>query len=140
LYADSVIALDMPAQRMALGAGLWWNPANSGWGISITQHAGGQMFVVWFTYDAAGSPTWFVMPGGTWTTSDTYDGRIYRTNDLASGKDVRFVATGVTDGDLLPGVHFRAGGAETHSMVMRVQTGTIRTIRTQHAFDHEPNH
>jgi fructose-1,6-bisphosphatase/sedoheptulose 1,7-bisphosphatase-like protein len=35
-------------------------------------------------------------------------------------------------------VRFRADGADTHSMVMRAQTGTIRTIRTQHRFDHEP--
>src|SRR6266850_1579614 len=64
--------------------------------------------------------------------------RVYTESDLARGDRIVFATTGVTDGDLLPGVHFRAGGAETHSMVMRVQTGTIRTIRTQHAFDHEP--
>ena len=39
------------------------------------------------------------------------DGRVYRTNDLASGSDVRFVATGVTDGDLLRGVRFVWRGA-----------------------------
>src|SRR5436309_1024191 len=66
--------------------------------------------------------------------------RVYTESDLARGDRIVFATTGVTDGDLLPGVHFRAGGAETHSMVMRVQTGTIRTIRTQHAFDHEPHH
>jgi fructose-1,6-bisphosphatase II len=66
--------------------------------------------------------------------------RVYSESDLARGNGIVFATTGVTDGDLLPGVHFRAGGAETHSMVMRVQTGTIRTISTQHAFDHEPLH
>ena len=66
--------------------------------------------------------------------------RVYSESDLARGNGIVFATTGVTDGDLLPGVHFRAGGAETHSMVMRVQTGTIRTISTQHAFDHEPHH
>src|SRR2546426_1584162 len=64
--------------------------------------------------------------------------RVYAESDLARGNRIVFATTGVTDGDLLPGVRFRAGGAETHSMVMRVQTGTIRTIRTQHVFDHEP--
>src|SRR5207244_8299016 len=39
------------------------------------------------------------------------ENRIYRTDDLASGKDLRFVATGVTDGDVLKGVHFFARGA-----------------------------
>jgi fructose-1,6-bisphosphatase II len=66
--------------------------------------------------------------------------RVYTESDLARGDRIVFATTGVTDGDLLPGVHFRAGGAETHSMVMRVQTGTIRTISTQHVFDHEPHH
>jgi len=64
--------------------------------------------------------------------------RVYRDNCLAKGERIVFATSGVTDGDLLPGVRFRADGADTHSMVMRLQTGTIRTIRTQHRFDHEP--
>src|SRR5260221_691367 len=80
LARDSVIALDMPAQRMALGTGLWWNPANSGWGISITQHAGGQMFVIWYTYDAQGRPTWRFVPGGDWIDANTFRGTLYRSS------------------------------------------------------------
>jgi len=64
--------------------------------------------------------------------------KVYRENDLARGDRIVFATTGVTDGDLLPGVRFHADGADTHSMVMRLPTGTIRTIRTQHRFDHEP--
>ena len=41
--------------------GLWWNPAESGWGLSIA-HQGDVIFAVWYTFDRAGSPTWFVMP------------------------------------------------------------------------------
>jgi len=65
--------------------------------------------------------------------------RVYTEKDLARGDRIVFATTGVTDGDLLPGVHFHAGGATTHSMVMRSLTGTIRTIRTQHVFEHRPN-
>src|SRR5437773_2343857 len=64
--------------------------------------------------------------------------RVYREGDLARGEQIVFATTGVTDGDLLPGVRFRADGADTHSMVMRAKTGTVRTIRTQHRFEHEP--
>lgn len=65
---------------------------------------------------------------------------IYTEKDLARGDRIVFATTGVTDGDLLPGVRFHASGADTHSMVMRFQTGTIRTIRTQHRFEHEPSY
>ncbi len=45
--------------------------------------------------------------------------RIYTTDDLASGKNVVFAATGVTDGELLRGVRFFGGGARTHSLMTR---------------------
>ncbi len=63
------------------------------------------------------------------------DGRVYRTADLASGSDVRFVATGVTDGDLLQGVRFFAGGARTHSVLMDRRLGKLRFIDTTHFED-----
>ena len=66
--------------------------------------------------------------------------RVYTERDLARGERIVFATTGVTDGDLLTGVRFRADVADTHSMVMRLQSGTISTIRTQHRFDHEPTY
>ncbi len=63
------------------------------------------------------------------------DGRVYRTDDLASGRDVRFVATGVTDGDVLPGVRFFAGGARTHSVLLDRRLGKLRFIDTHHFED-----
>ena len=53
----------------------------------------------------------------------------YSINDMASG-DVIFSATGVTDGSLLEGVHFRGEFAETETVVMRSQTGTVRRVKT----------
>ena len=43
-----------------------------------------------------------------------------------------FVATGITDGELMQGVRYRAGGATTHSLVMRSRSGTIRSITSEH--------
>jgi fructose-1,6-bisphosphatase II len=58
--------------------------------------------------------------------------RVLATDDLVRGDNVFFVATGVTDGELLEGVRYRAGGASTHSLVMRSKSGTIRSIYSDH--------
>ncbi len=55
--------------------------------------------------------------------------RKYTMQDMASG-DVIFSATGVTDGSLLDGVHFRGEFAETETVIMRAKTGTVRRIKT----------
>jgi fructose-1,6-bisphosphatase II / sedoheptulose-1,7-bisphosphatase len=55
--------------------------------------------------------------------------RKYNMNEMASG-DVIFSATGVTDGSLLDGVHFRGDFAENETVVLRSKTGTVRRIKT----------
>lgn len=60
--------------------------------------------------------------------------RKYTLEEMASG-DVMFAATGVTSGSMLDGVkRHRDGGAETHSIVMRSKTGTVREVRAKHNF------
>ncbi|MDR3607040.1 MAG: class II fructose-bisphosphatase [Oligoflexia bacterium] len=66
-------------------------------------------------------------------------GKIYRIDELASG-NVLFCATGVTQGTFLNGVRFFKGGAHTHSVVMRSQSGTIRYIEAEHHFDRKPRY
>jgi fructose-1,6-bisphosphatase II len=63
--------------------------------------------------------------------------RVYFTDDLASGQEVVFSATGVTDGELLRGVRFFGGGARTHSLLMSYKRGTVRFIDTVHTFDRQ---
>ncbi|MGV0836081.1 class II fructose-bisphosphatase [Mycolicibacterium thermoresistibile] len=58
--------------------------------------------------------------------------RVLTTEDLVSGDNVFFAATGVTDGDLLKGVHFYSGGCTTQSIVMRSKSGTVRMIEAYH--------
>jgi len=55
--------------------------------------------------------------------------RKFSMDEMASG-DVIFSATGVTDGSLLDGVHFRGDFAETETVVLRSKTGTVRRIKT----------
>jgi fructose-1,6-bisphosphatase II len=58
--------------------------------------------------------------------------QILTTRDLVSGDNVFFCATGVTDGDLLQGVHYSPGGATTQSIVMRSKSGTVRMVEAYH--------
>lgn len=63
--------------------------------------------------------------------------RVYTIDELARG-NVIFAATGVTRGELLDGVKFTPGGAETHSVVMRSETGTVRYVKAYHNFETKP--
>ncbi len=58
--------------------------------------------------------------------------RVLSTDDLVSGENVFFVATGITDGELLRGVHYRQETATTSSLVMRSKSGTIREVHATH--------
>jgi fructose-1,6-bisphosphatase II len=60
--------------------------------------------------------------------------RVLGTDDLVSGDEVFFAATGITDGSLLRGVKYWPDGATTHSMVMRSQSGTVRYVEAEHQF------
>jgi lysyl endopeptidase len=77
-----------PALAAYLGSGagpavdytdLWWNPGESGWGLNLVQHPSRAIFGVWYTYELDGTRTWFVMPGGSWTSADTFAGALYAT-------------------------------------------------------------
>ncbi len=65
--------------------------------------------------------------------------KIFTAEEMAKGH-VIFAATGVTFGDFLKGVRFFKGGAETHSVVMRSKSRTIRYIEATHHFEHKPNY
>lgn len=65
--------------------------------------------------------------------------KVYRIDELAQGH-VMFCATGVTQGTFLNGVRFFSGGAFTHSVVMRSESGTVRLIEAEHHFDRKPRY
>ncbi|MGH8999247.1 MAG: class II fructose-bisphosphatase [Acidimicrobiia bacterium] len=58
--------------------------------------------------------------------------RVLSIEDLVSGEDIFFAATGITDGELLRGVRYRGDGANTQSLVMRCKSGTIRRMDATH--------
>jgi len=61
--------------------------------------------------------------------------KILTMDDLVSSEDVFFTATGITDGELLKGVHYFGNGASTDSLVVRGLTGTVRQIKATHQID-----
>ena len=61
--------------------------------------------------------------------------RVLTERDLVASDNVFFAATGITDGVLLDGVRYTAGGAVTTSLVLRGRTGTVRRVRAEHRWD-----
>jgi hypothetical protein len=71
----------VPAQNDHALSDMWWGgAAQTGWGVSVLEQAGA-VFSVWYTYRDDGKPTWFVMPGGMWTTLNEYAGSVYSTTN-----------------------------------------------------------
>jgi fructose-1,6-bisphosphatase II len=64
--------------------------------------------------------------------------RVLTMDDLASGENVAFVATGITDGDLVRGVRFMGNQARTHSILIHSATGTVRFIESIHRLGAKP--
>ncbi len=58
--------------------------------------------------------------------------RVLGTEDLVEGDNCFFAATGITDGELLKGVHYDDRGATTQSLVMRSKSGTVRLVNARH--------
>jgi YVTN family beta-propeller protein len=66
---------------------LWWNPAESGWGMAIT-HQANVMFLAWYVYDDNGNPTWYVAPNcGVSAQGDGCAGRLYSTTGPPFGRN-----------------------------------------------------
>jgi len=88
---------------------LWWNPAESGWGINLT-HQGDTIFATWFTYGAGGRGMWLVAPDARRQPTGEFRGRLYRTTGVAfdrianaaavsAAADVGEIALSFTDGE-----------------------------------------
>ena len=88
----SAFAQSVPAYNVT---DMWWNPAESGWAVSMQQSPGtNQVYALWHTYDPREPeattlnpndyrPIWIVMTGGTWTSPTTFVGDAYVTNATA---------------------------------------------------------
>ena len=61
--------------------------------------------------------------------------RVLTHNDLVATDNCYFAATGITDGELVKGVHFNRNGCTTESLVMRSRSGTVRLVQAHHRLD-----
>ena len=64
----------------------------------------------------------------------------FMSRDLARGDHIVFAATGISTGPLLKGVEVRGSIAMTHSLVMRVRSGTVRFVEAHHDLDRKTIH
>ncbi|MEO5692802.1 MAG: hypothetical protein ABIQ72_06730 [Usitatibacter sp.] len=108
LFAAALFSAALSASAQSTPAAnftdMWWNPAESGWGVSFAQHTpSNQVFAVWYTYDPRESgssgfkPIWFVMPGGTWTSANSITGPVFVANGVPfnqSGSNPQITSVG----------------------------------------------
>ncbi|MCY7389604.1 MAG: hypothetical protein LH481_16365, partial [Burkholderiales bacterium] len=85
---------------------IWWNPAESGWGLTIADH-GPVVFVVWYTYDADNQPTWFSLTGTFTNNRKNFSGDLFRTTGPAYTQPFRsdlvtFATVGTASFDFAP--------------------------------------
>ena len=79
---------------------LWWNPAESGWGVNVT-HQDNILFATLFTYDASGRDLWLVMSAGARQADGSFSGDLYRTSGPAfNSNSLPFVLTVQTVGTM----------------------------------------
>ncbi len=119
---------------------IWWNPDESGWGMTIADHET-QIFAVWYTYDASGRPTWFVIPGGTFSQNRRiFTGTVYQTrgpcyrNGTFDPSQVTSTAVGTATFDFAP-TDLQAGWARFSGTIGG--TSWSKAI-TRHTFGNAP--
>lgn len=110
---------------------IWWGgQSESGWGLNILQHPSNGVFIVWYTYDAQGKHTWYVVSDGTWTSSARFTGKLYITSgpayDNPAYNSGNFHVTEVGTGTL----EFTSADAGTWTYVINGVSGTKAITRT----------
>jgi hypothetical protein len=107
---------------------MWFNPAESGWGVTIADHET-QLFAVWYTYEADGSPSWFTVPGGTFNANRTvFTGDLYRTTGPSYTGAFNPAAVATTRVGSAS-FHFTPGGAATFTWTIGAITRTKQIQR-----------
>jgi len=107
--------------------GLWWNPDESGWGLSIVHESSGHVFATLYAYDVQGNPTWLVMPEAQWRGTSAFQAAVYRTTGTALDRAYdasRFSATAVGSAS----IEFRSADEAVASLTIDGRT-TVKTIR-----------
>jgi fructose-1,6-bisphosphatase II len=64
--------------------------------------------------------------------------KVYRSRDLVNGDDILFIATGISDSPLLRGVQVKGSTVITQSVLMRLKSGSVRYMQTEHDLAQRP--
>jgi hypothetical protein len=88
----------LPAVPAVNYSDIWWNPSESGWGMTIVQGPTNVLYAVWFVYDASGKPTWYTFSPGqaTFGSPAIFTGPIYKTNGPYFGGPFDPTQVGIT--------------------------------------------
>jgi len=128
LAAPQVLAYLAPFTPTANLTALWWDPAESGWGVNVN-HQGDTIFATLFTYAADGEPLWLVASNVRWQWGSTFEGKLYRTRGPAFDKtpwtgidvtpvgDIQFTFAGLHDARI---VFNYFEGEASHTVVKNV--------------------
>lgn len=128
LQLPAVGAFDVNKPQLpASTPGLWYQPAESGWGIWLDQNPQGVTFATWLTFDAEGRTTWFVMPNGLPVGRNLIEGDVYQPSGPAYSAatfDPQRVRVGAPVG------RFRVGAAEDGALMFEARmTGLASDFR-----------
>jgi hypothetical protein len=125
-----------PPRPLTDYSGLWWNPQESGWGLSLHQSPTHGVFGAWFVYGSGGQPEWFTLQGGQWIDSTTWRGTLYRTTGpffAGPGYDPRLVLVQAAGSATLDFRH-RAGEEGRARFTYTVNSATVTKVIERMAF------
>jgi hypothetical protein len=111
---------------------LWWNAAESGWGINIA-HQDDTLFATLFSYDAAGRDLWLVMSAGLRQSDGSYAGDLYRTAGPAFNA-VPFTPIGASDLTKVGTMRLRFPDGERGELTYTVNGATVNKNITRQVF------
>jgi hypothetical protein len=118
-----------PPFPLADYSGIWWNPAESGWGLSLHQSPTETLTGALFLFDAEREPRWYTLQNGRWETSTRWTGQVFGSrgpawfaswNPVIVSHDA--VGTATLDFGMAPGQEDRAG--------FNVRIDGVRVIKT----------
>lgn len=79
-HRPQIAIFPAPPRPLTDYSGMWYKPAESGWGLSFHQSSTNVVFAAWYVYDATGNPVWYTIQEGQWENSTRWAGTVYRTS------------------------------------------------------------
>ncbi len=124
----AAVAPSLPGSGIDLYIGMGGSPEAVLTAAALKCLGGDMQIRMWFQDDAHRDEIANQVPAGDLT-------RIFMKDDLVIGESALFCATGITDSTMLPGIKVVGHRAETHSILMRARSGTVRHIHAVHHLD-----